>query len=542
MYKLLIVEDEKWEREGIYGFLDWESLGIEVSGCASNGIEGIKMAEIIRPDIIITDIKMPLMDGIQMSREIRSFLPETHIIILSGYGDFEYAKQTFDFHAFAYLLKPIQKNSIQETILKVIKKLEDKKKHHKERVALENQWLEYTNKNRDYLLLDFLNQKTDLMYINDPLLLKRFKTHKDKVVAVFSISLNPNKTIYEDSLNAETIQNVLTAFDAMLETRGIALTCSEHMNEAIICMDAPSTKQELENVLLQMVEELRVKTGVYCIVGIGETVDELELIPVSFKQARKALGFRFLVNYGELLFYSDIMDSEKKNWDLTRQLVEKVDLISKKIVNHIQKGDINQGICYVDEFIENLKQYPSESKILLNCFIMNIINELNMILPNNTDGVYLALFNPQKGMVDYSLLGSILQTKKYLTGFLSRIAVNMEKDCCEGNVARMVLKIIEERYSEDLNLKRISEEVHLYPYYIGSIFKEYTGKHFNQFLNDYRIDKAKEILDTNCMKISDLAKAVGIPNSSYFCCLFKKKLGINPGEYKEIMSRRHKSV
>jgi CheY-like chemotaxis protein len=88
MYQLLIVEDEKWEREGLKDFLDWESLGIKVSGCACNGVEGKKMAEELNPHIIITDIKMPLMDGIQMAREIRAFLPDAKIIILTGYAEF----------------------------------------------------------------------------------------------------------------------------------------------------------------------------------------------------------------------------------------------------------------------------------------------------------------------------------------------------------------------------------------------------------------------------------------------------------------------
>ncbi len=114
MYKLLIVEDEKWEREGLRDFLDWGSLGIDVSGCACNGVEGVRMAEQYSPDIILTDIMMPQMDGIRMSQNIRAFLPDTKIIVLSGYDDFQYAKQTFSFHAFAYMLKPIDRKNLEE--------------------------------------------------------------------------------------------------------------------------------------------------------------------------------------------------------------------------------------------------------------------------------------------------------------------------------------------------------------------------------------------------------------------------------------------
>lgn len=542
MYKLLIVEDEKWEREGLRDFLDWKSLGIEVAGCASNGIEGKRMAEEIQPHIIITDIKMPLVDGMQMSREIRAFLPQTYIIILTGYDEFDYAKQAFDFNAFAYLLKPLEKETLEKTILDVLNKLETREKHQNERISLENRWREYTSKNSDYLFLDFLSRKADLSYINEIPLFSRLKTYEKKVVAVFSVAMNPDRAFYEDRLSADMRNNVLDVAENVVEKEGIVLSCSEHVNEVIVCMDASSGESEIKRKLLSIIDELNEKAGVYSMAGTGGVVDETESLPGSYRQACKALEFRFLANYGEVLFYRDIMESARKSWNLTRELVAGVDLVSRKIVNSVLSGDINRGAGYVDEFLAKLREYPSESKILLNCFIMNIVNVLNMELPNNSDGVYVALFNPQNGMVDSSVLGSFEQTKKYLTGFLSRIAVNMKKDGSDSNVARTVLKIIEERYMEELTLKRISEEIHFYPYYIGSIFKEYTGKSFTQFLNDYRIDKAKEILDRKHVKISELAKAVGISNTSYFCSLFKERFGISPGEYVEIMGRRHVSV
>jgi len=542
MYRLLIVEDEKWEREGLQGFLDWKKLGIEVAGCASNGIEGKKTAEEIQPHIIITDIKMPLMDGIQMSREICAFLPETYIIILSGYDEFEYARQAFDFHASAYLLKPVNKKTLEEAVLNVLKKLDEKKRHQNEKIKLESQWLEYTRKNCGYLLVDFLNQKTDFSYISGLSQIKRIAEYKNKAAAVFAVSVNPDKTVYEENINADSILNVVGIFEAILGEEGVVLADGEHQNEIVVLMDAPSDRLQMEEKLLRIVSKIKQQAGIYSIVGIGKTVDSIELLPLSFRQARKALELRFLANYGELLFYSDIMESAQKNWNLTRQLIGNVDLISKNVVKSIMAGDLNSGIGYIDEFLSKLREYPSESKILLNCFIMNIVNEINMVLPNDAEGVFVSLFNPQKGVVDLSVLGSLSHTRKYLAGFLSRIAVNMKKDCGENNVARMVLKIIEERFMEELTLKRVSEEIHLYPYYIGSIFREYTGKSFNQYLNDYRLDKAREILDRKNMKICELAKAVGISNTSYFCSLFREKFGISPGEYVEVMGRRHVSV
>jgi len=541
MYQLLIVEDEKWEREGLRDFLDWASLGIKVAGFACNGVEGKKMAEEVRPDIIITDIKMPLMDGIQMARDVRAFLPDVYIIVLTGYDEFEYAKQTFDFHAFAYLLKPIRRKDIEQTIRSVLIQLEDKENKEKELIALKSQWINYATNNRDYLLIDFLKQKTGLKYIYELPLMKLLNTYNNKLVVILSLSLNQGER--ERSLGTDTVRNVTKMINTMLGTGGVAVPCGELRDDAVICIDAPSDKRELETIILNIIGEIKNKFGIYCIAAVGETADELEFMPRSYAQARETLSFRFIADYGELLFYSSILDSDRKDWDLTGKLIEKADSLSVNIVHYIQTGDINRSIELVDDFLAMLRENPSYAKILLNRFIFDIINGFNSILTNNMeDGVYVALWDPEKQRVDYTMLYSLPQTRKFITGFLSRIAVNMKKHCRDDNIARTVLKIIEERYPEELNLKHISKEINLYPYYIGSIFKEYTGKRFNEYLNCYRIDKAKEILQNKNMKVSDLAEAVGIPNSSYFCCLFKKKFGISPGEYGELINRRQNSV
>jgi len=122
--------------------------------------------------------------------------------------------------------------------------------------------------------------------------------------------------------------------------------------------------------------------------------------------------------------------------------------------------------------------------------------------------------------------------------FISANTMNKSSNA-DAEVTQKVIKIIEERYSEELDLKYISQVIHLTPYYIGSIFKKNTGKTFNQYLCDYRIDRAKEMLQTGKVNISRLSEAVGIKNTSYFCSLFKNRFGISPGDYKEIMKGGH---
>lgn len=136
MYRMLIVDDEKWAREGLCAFLDWQLLGIEVVGCARNGTEGLRMAKDVRPQIIVTDILMPVKDGIEMSREIRQLLPNAKIILLSGHDDFAYAKEAFSFHAFDYLLKPVEKPAFEAAMRRVVADLRKEERWHQEQKIL----------------------------------------------------------------------------------------------------------------------------------------------------------------------------------------------------------------------------------------------------------------------------------------------------------------------------------------------------------------------------------------------------------------------
>lgn len=125
MVRMLIVDDERWQREGLRAFLDWSGLGIEVVGLAGNGREGLSMTRTLQPRIVLTDILMPVMNGIDMSREIHRSFPDIRILLLSGYDDFQYAKEAFSFHAKEYLLKPVSKAELEKALIRVVSELRE---------------------------------------------------------------------------------------------------------------------------------------------------------------------------------------------------------------------------------------------------------------------------------------------------------------------------------------------------------------------------------------------------------------------------------
>jgi len=541
MFQLLIVDDEKWEREGLRDFLDWSDLGIEVVGCACNGVEGLEMARAYRPDIVITDIIMPKIDGIQMSRNIRSFLPDTKIIVLSGHDDFQYAKQSIGFHAYAYILKPIEKRIFEDTVFSVLKVLEQEKSLNKERNDLESQWSNYVSTNRDYLLSELLERKKEVKAFYEFASINGLKTQSKKVMAIMTLCGENEKTERNRILTGGYNEKITGTIPIILNEKGIVFSFIKSMKEVVLCMDAPATQSELETKLMYLMDKIKKELGIETIIGVGEIADDLAGVSQSYIQAKKASGYRFLAKYGELVFYSKCSQANMKRSDETRRLLLKANSVIKRMVSGIQKGDNDECSILLDEYLVLLSEYRQFGKILLTSFFTKVMSGLIAEMPyseyENLTGTAL---NREWFSIDFGALNSLSQTKQYILSFLEGVAVcTLDKKCFKHEeVAKKVIEIIKNRYSDKLDLKMISEDIHLSPYYVGSIFKRYTGKAFSKYLNDYRMEIAIELIRLKKIKVCQLGETIGIRNLPYFSSLFKSKFGISPDEYKKIMKGR----
>lgn len=531
MYRLLIVEDEKWEREGLRDFIDWSSLGIEVVGLACNGVEGLTLSEQTHPDIILTDIRMPKMDGINMSKKIRSFLPNAKIIILSGYNDFGYAKQTFEFRAFDYVLKPVDKNSIQDVVIRAISALDREQSNEIEEFTLKSKLMDYLSENKNSLLLKILEgNELELAQESFPV---RLSYPKAKIV----IALLTMK-----SASPIDSRIITDRFEAIMKERGMAFSFIKPLKEAVLCLEAPDTQEELSDILQALAGYLKAELNIDSIISVGEAVSGFSEAAVSYSQAREAYSYRFLAQYGDILLYNEVKEKNYMNLDFARPIVIRAHDVINKLMAATQKNQREEWRFLLDSFLATLREISPLSKLMLSKFFTQAMLIINpAVFSVNSENLKSFILDKGRFEEQISKMDTFEQTKDYLMGFLEAISSNtMNKSGnTDAEVTHRVIKIIEERYSEELDLKCISQVIHLTPYYIGSIFKKNTGKTFNQYLCDYRIDRAKEILQTGKVNISRLSEAVGIKNTSYFCSLFKNRFGISPGDYKEIMKGGH---
>ncbi|HZK28309.1 MAG TPA: hypothetical protein VFD00_12315, partial [Thermoclostridium sp.] len=256
-------------------------------------------------------------------------------------------------------------------IVNVLEKLEDEKNHQKKKTELESQCIEYIQRTRDTFLVDFLSNKAKLQVFHTFQPLIKLKAIGRMVAVIVSFCLDLGV-----SNNTEDFQDVflevLKPLNHTHEGTMVTALCGELPEEVVLCMDATLGRKKVETTLLQIMQEFRERTGIECIAGIGEAVDDLALAPRSYAQAREAIGFRFLASFGELIFYSSIADADWRNGCLYGQLLEKCDLLSGKIVHQVQKSNMVNCASHVDEFLGMLTENRSESKNLLNRFMMEI--------------------------------------------------------------------------------------------------------------------------------------------------------------------------
>ncbi len=272
MLKMIIIEDEKLAREGLLDFLDWNSMEVEIIGTACDGIEGMELAEKTKPDIIITDIKMPGMNGLEMSKKIKEILPLAKIIILTGYDDFKFAKYAIGLSASAYILKPIEEEELISSIKKIV--LECKKNKNMELILNE----EYYSKKTKFFI-DLLQGKSEVEKLKKKAL--NFGINLSTEAKIVIIAIKPIKT--EDEL----FKKLIFGIKSIINTSIYFLVNDDKEKMIFLCVSVASNENiELGDICESITKYIEQKKF-SCFMGIGTTVACLYNIKESFWQQKK---------------------------------------------------------------------------------------------------------------------------------------------------------------------------------------------------------------------------------------------------------------
>lgn len=532
MLKVFLVEDEFVVREGIKKNIDWASHGYEFCGEASDGELAFPMIQKIKPDIVITDIRMPFMDGLELSRLIKKELPGIEIIILTGHEEFEYAKEAIKIGIAEYLLKPINGRELMEEVNRVALKIEERRKENEIREKYRKEMEENSLKEKKNLfqyLVTGDKTMTELLELAEDLGIDLSAMWYNILLVNFR-SLNHAHDEYSGSLIE--IENRLS----LLSNRDSRLLIFDRNLEGKALLFKADSKEELMERQQLIIQEitgiLREYEHVRYFGGIGIPVNRLRELPISFERASHAFAHRYLVEESRILDSSDMKQaiySEEENFDINEVSPKQLD--RNKIREFLKTGDREETIYFVEEFFKDLRTNAMKSVM----FRQYIIMDTYFCVIDFLEGIQISKNETEPLDITSGILQNEEAAISYVVKMIGKALELRDKTASNryGDVVDEVMNYIEKNYAdEELSLNLLASHVNFSPNHLSMVFSQQTGQTLIKYVTDYRMSKAKELLRCTNKKSSVVSMEVGYKDPHYFSYLFKKTQGMTPTQYR----------
>ncbi|BBI31254.1 response regulator transcription factor [Cohnella abietis] len=535
MIKLMIVDDESIIRKGIRTSIDWWALQVEIVGEARNGKQALELVEQLKPDIVLTDIRMPHMDGLEFAQQLKQQFPYIKIIILSGYDDFNYARKALKIGVTEYLMKPVGAEELTALVSRIGAEIaEEKRQNEKEQ---SNQFL--MRENFPLIQRKWLNRllKGETR-INDAMLDKanQLRIPLDGpeygvvVVDVDDFRLNTEHVSdREKELIHYSINNIV---EEVFSSVFLCTACHSDFDNINVLLNA---NMQNKHRIMECCNEAQRCIARYMklsvTIGVGNYVSQLSEIQESYRQAVYAMQCKVYRGKGQIIAYheveSEIQGESSKRAVLLpsedeKELLEYLSTMDKEKIDELLENRFTQ-------FAQSFVSYENIKNISLKWVILAIAHLEQMGI--DLSGSKQLVLNPYTEIEKYETTDDI---QRWLGGlftlFIDSIAAY--KNVRYKNIVSVAIKYIQEHYSEEIRLEDISAQVFVTPNYFSRIFKEETGQHFTEWLNKYRVEKAKILLKDVSAKIYEVAERVGYNDYKYFTHIFKKATGLTPKEYR----------
>lgn len=531
MLKVFLAEDEFIIREGIKNNIDWQAHGYEFCGEASDGELAFPLIQKTRPDILITDIKMPFVDGLALSRLVKKELPETEIIILSGYEEFDYAKEAIQIGVARYLLKPINGETLLQEIDSVAEIILGKQKEKEIREKYQKEMEENSLRDQMDLFQHLVTgdcSMEELLSVAGKLDLKIMAPWYSIVL----LKIQSMKHDYEEYSGSIVVVDERIAklaepehvliFDRALEGRAFLFKADSE--EELLAYQ----KEYLGDVK----EVLSSYVNLRYFGGIGTPVNRLREIPASFEDASHAFAHRYLVAESCILDSSLLMQegaAEQEDFRISAVNPEQID--RAKMQEFLRTGDLDEVIYFVDEFFGKLDGGAMKSRIFRQYITMDAYFSIVDFLK----GLGLQKDEIEAPDQDSSILQDEKSAMDYIVRIMEKALVLREKKASSRyeDVVSEVIHYIEDNYAqEELSLNLLASHVNFSPNHLSMIFSQQTGQTLIRYLTDYRMNRAKELLRCSSKKSSVISMEVGYKDPHYFSYLFKKTQGMTPTQYR----------
>ncbi len=528
LYKMIIVDDEDEVRESIRKKIDWEELGFELVGSACNGEEALEMAEAMSVDVVMTDIKMPFMDGLTLAGKLKENYQNTKIVVYSGFDEFEFAQEAIHLEVEEYLLKPINPQELIKVFSKIKENLDKEIDEKRNAKKLYEHYLKSIPMMQEQVLVSLLHG--------------RIQTEK-AVPLLQSYDLEMNGNYYSVAVfhfcPNEYVDNIKEQMDYLSLLSIVNDYCNEILNvhsflylDKVIVIATLKEKDEISAFhyhIEQICKKAKRILDVNLSAGIGRAYSEVGELSISFNEASSALEYRVFVGANQAIYIQDVEPKQKAFTALEHYSVN-------DIFNAIKLGtreELEKAISY---FISSLKQSKmgiNQYRFIFMELIIEIVRlvrlydlELDYIVGENFD-----LYR------DIEKFHSLDELEEWLYKICLNMRQLMKKQKCHSTklLTENAQKYVEDNYSDcEFSVEKICKHLGVSPSYFSTIFKKETGMSFVSYLAKVRMEHAVDLLNNTDEKSYFIAEQVGYLEPNYFSYVFKKQYGVSPTKYRTI--------
>jgi two-component system response regulator YesN len=527
MYKVLIVDDEYMIREGLKRIIAWGEYGLEITGEAENGKEALEMIAWKKPDIIIADIKMPIMSGLELIKEINRQKLNVRIIVLSGYDEFEFVKNAMKYGAGNYLLKPV---STEELTLAINEIVDDMDKSLVYDVIKTEGLIFFRNSVLNRIIKNEIGARE---FKEKDEILKLNLSDVEMRVAVLALCFTQSSMPEEENSMELLLFSILEICEKSIEPQNNCIVFRDFQEHIVFIFKGPEQDLSLIHDTLQkciqnIIDSLSVKVSV----AVGNMILSVRNIHLSYENALKGLDYKIVAGINKVIIYDEI---NKKLEKCASKIHIKFDLINN-LISTVDKDGLISYIellfLEIEDKIEDVS--PEFLRNISGRIIIGILNELR-VCRHDADR--------ELNMYDYSIMNKIntaddISILKELVISMACKAVDLIIDLNGRKHSRLVNEIIEyvdENYKDqNISLKILEDKMKISAVHIGRTFKAETGEHFTYYLNKVRVEKARKLLLETDLKIKEISETVGFNNIAYFYTIFKKYTNLNPGDLRHV--------
>ena len=543
MLKIFLAEDEVVVRETIKRMIPWEELGFELVGEAADGEMALPLLIRQQPNLLITDIKMPFMDGLTLARLAKKEIPGLKVVILSGYDDFNYAKQAIGIGVEDYLLKPITKNALIERLSEIRSRYEHEKtqKEYYEKFQREMQAYE-KNSSRDFFEA-LVGGSMDMMEVY-----KRAEKLGLDIVAeaynvlIFTMNCDEDFSGQRDEYSSWEAESLELLENFFAGHSSAMLFRSNIFSYGVLLKGQRETIEENTRACVDEIRKIlsRQDGRREWFLAVGQSVERLSQIQKSYHTASRAFSQRYL--YDENILYYDEMETMEHPGGQAESednaYLQKVDvnalnpaILQKFLSNGLQEETEN----FVKDYFYAIGQEPMESLVFRNYVILNVrFSVISFIKGLGCDTNEMESADTEEVLAESgkNMESAIAYAKKMISQ-----AIEI-RDQNSGNKNRSILKtavdFIDSHYmDEEISLNTVANVANVSSNHFSALFSQNMGQTFIEYLTTLRMNKAKELLRCTGMRSSEIAGEIGYKDAHYFSYLFKKTQGMTPSDYRK---------